>query len=240
MARPRGLSGVDRGGQADAGRVQGPLPRVALFLAAFFLAWTIRATVLFPLDERIAAGWPRQVYANAVKFALWVVPVVLYLRYVDGTNLFGYLRLTTPPRWAGLVRAAVVAVLFFALAFAGPVATRGVGAFSIDPGRAAAILASVAVSPVWEEVLFRGFIFGKLREQTRFWTANLATAVLFVAVHWPHWLWSDGPRADLLATSAGVLALALVLGYLVEQTNSLWLAVVVHIANNFLVALLRG
>ena len=95
-------------------------------------------------------------------------------------------------------------------------------------------LAFIFFSPISEEILFRGFILNKLGETLRFWTANLLTAVLFTLIHWPFWLWRNGFQVGMLQTSAGIFLLAILLGYVVRLTNSLWPAVAVHVANNLL------
>jgi len=54
---------------------------LGLYLVAFFAVWTIRATLLYPIDQAIQAQSPawRQVYADAVRILMWVVPVFVYL-----------------------------------------------------------------------------------------------------------------------------------------------------------------
>jgi membrane protease YdiL (CAAX protease family) len=96
------------------------------------------------------------------------------------------------------------------------------------------VLAFIFFSPISEEILFRGFVLNKLAERLKFWMANLLTAVLFTLIHWPFWIWRNGLNGWLIQTSAGIFLLAILLGYVVKLTNSLWPAVAVHIANNFL------
>ena len=46
-----------------------------------------------------------------------------------------------------------------------------------------AFITLIIVAPVAEEVLFRGYLFGKLRKYVPFWAATLITSVLFGLVH---------------------------------------------------------
>jgi membrane protease YdiL (CAAX protease family) len=216
----------------------------APFLALFFLAWALRGTVLFGLDGAIEPELLRRVYSNGVKFLLWVVPVFAYLKYVDRTSPLAYLRLTTRPHRFGVLRAAAATLLFFSavMAFEGVVSGRDVAAAltrAQAPG-ALAVLLSIAVSPLFEEIFFRGFVLRKLLEAWAFWPANLLTSLLFVAIHWPNWLWVNGPAPWIAPVSATVFVLGCFLGYLVRETNSLWPSVVAHIANNFLAAMFAG
>jgi membrane protease YdiL (CAAX protease family) len=80
--------------------------------------------------------------------------------------------------------------------------------------------------------LFRGLVLTELCRRTRFWTANTASAPLFVAVHWPYWLWNRGLALAVLRDSGAVFILALVLGYLVRKTDAIWPATVLHALGN--------
>ena len=95
-------------------------------------------------------------------------------------------------------------------------------------------LAFIFFSPISEEILFRGFVLHQFADRLRFWAANLITAVLFTLIHWPFWVWRNGFHPSILQNSAGILLLAILLGYVVKLTGSLWPAVALHIANNML------
>ena len=220
--------------------------RLGLYIAAFFAAWAVRATVLYPIDEAIQAQSPawRQVYADAVRIALWVVPVFAYLAVVDRVAPLRFLYLTTPVERRGLLIGGAVAALYLA----GGVALLVVGEIQGGPQHVVVDLASwrwydlvlgLPIAPLAEEILFRGFVLRKMQDFARFWPANLATAGLFVAIHWPYWLYSQGWNAGLLAASASIFGLALLLGYLVRRTDSLWPSIVTHMLNNFISASVR-
>ncbi|HWS55688.1 MAG TPA: CPBP family intramembrane glutamic endopeptidase [Pyrinomonadaceae bacterium] len=214
-----------------------------VFVLLFFAVWALRATVLFPLDERVEPPWLRAVYGHAWKFAVWVVPAYVYVRARSRRRPLEYMKLTTRPRAKGLLAAAVAAVLFFAgvILFEGFTSGRNLNPlWRAGLPAALSTLLAVAVSPVMEEILFRGFLLNALRERAGFWTANLLTALLFVLVHWPHWLWAGGWRPSLVAVSASILILALFLGLVLRWTNSLWPCVLVHVFNNFLSSFLRA
>jgi len=89
-------------------------------------------------------------------------------------------------------------------------------------------LVGVLVAPVGEEVLFRGFIQGALREACGARAALAATAALFAAIHF-----------NLFAFPA-LLALGLVLGYLYDRTQSLVGPIVLHALYNAAVLALLG
>ena len=67
--------------------------QLTVFLAAFFVVWTFRATLFFAVDESIASPIERAAYSNLLKLLLWVLPAAA----------FGYrLRSTPPPKYLGV------------------------------------------------------------------------------------------------------------------------------------------
>ena len=105
-------------------------------------------------------------------------------------------------------------------------------------GHWAALLLTLPIACLAEEVLFRGFLLRKAWALMGFWPANVLTAGLFAAIHWPGWLASGGLRAELAMMSLSVFAVGLLLGNVLKLTGSLWPCVLVHILNNAAVSLL--
>ncbi len=214
---------------------------VGLYILIFFALWTIRATLLYPIDETIQAQSPawRQVYADAVRVIMWIVPVFVYLAVVDKVAPLQFLYLKTPVDRRGLLVGGVVAALYLACGFALTYLLAGNGqpkqiSIDVTSWQWYNILLGVPIAPLAEEILFRGFVLRKLQGFARFWPANLLTAALFMAIHWPYWLYSQGWNTGLIAASLSVFGFGLLLGYLVHKTNSLWPSIVTHTLNNFI------
>ena len=99
----------------------------------------------------------------------------------------------------------------------------------------------VLLQPVLEELLFRGLIQGKLltwnwgkRQFAGFTLANLATSLLFTALHFashpPLW-------------AAGVLLPSMLFGYFRDRHDSVYPAIALHVFYNagyFLLPLFNG
>jgi len=85
-----------------------------------------------------------------------------------------------------------------------------------------AFLMLIVIAPVAEEVLFRGYLLGKLRHHVPTWAAILITSALFGLVHFN---WS---------VSIDVFALSIVLCLLRVRTNRLWPGVFLHMIKNAL------
>lgn len=83
-----------------------------------------------------------------------------------------------------------------------------------------AFISLVVVAPFAEELLFRGYLLGKLRKYTQFWISLLITSLLFAIVHFQ---WNVG---------FDVFALSVVLCVLRLMTKSLWSPVLLHMLKN--------
>ena len=74
----------------------------------------------------------------------------------------------------------------------------------------------VVLGPIFEEILFRGFLFGALRQSLRPWGAGLLSALVFSLTH-------GDPQAIVALTVLGVI-----LAFLYQRSHSLWPAIIAH------------
>lgn len=88
--------------------------------------------------------------------------------------------------------------------------------------RIIAFIALVVVAPVAEEVIFRGFLYGKLRNRLSIIPAMLIVSLLFAVLHGQ---WNVG---------VNVFALSLVLCGLREITGTIYSGIIVHMLKNAL------
>ncbi|MAU34071.1 hypothetical protein CL689_00615 [Candidatus Saccharibacteria bacterium] len=83
-----------------------------------------------------------------------------------------------------------------------------------------AFLMLVIVAPIAEEIIFRGYLLGKLRKYAPTWLAILVTSILFGAVH------------GQLNVGIDTFALSIVMCLAVVLTKSLWPAILIHMMKN--------
>jgi membrane protease YdiL (CAAX protease family) len=83
-----------------------------------------------------------------------------------------------------------------------------------------AFIMLVLIAPVAEELLFRGYLFGKIRKYAPLWVAILVTSATFGIVHFA---WNVG---------LDVFALSIVLCLLRVITGSLWPSIMLHMLKN--------
>jgi membrane protease YdiL (CAAX protease family) len=86
-----------------------------------------------------------------------------------------------------------------------------------------AFITLVLLAPFAEEMLFRGYLFGKLRRTLPFFMATLLTSVLFGLLHVSNGTWN---------VAVDVFALSLVLCYVRESTGSIWTGILIHMMKN--------
>jgi len=83
-----------------------------------------------------------------------------------------------------------------------------------------AFLTLVVVAPIAEETLFRGYLYGKLKNYVPIWVAMLVTSALFGFIHGAWNLAID------------VFALSIILCVLREMTGNIWASILVHMMKN--------
>jgi membrane protease YdiL (CAAX protease family) len=86
-----------------------------------------------------------------------------------------------------------------------------------------AFLTLVVIAPFSEELIFRGYLLGKLRAKVPLWAAVLITSVLFGLLHVPGGGWS---------VAVDVFALSITLCLLRVYTGSIWASILLHMIKN--------
>jgi membrane protease YdiL (CAAX protease family) len=174
------------------------------------------------------------VYAQLIKVILWVMPVCLYIKFIDKANIPRALKLgNTRGKW-GSILAWLAAFTIVMLGSASIQA--GVMPHAPTAGWLVLILTNI-VTPVSEEIMFRGFILNKLMDRTRFWRANLISSILFVAIHIPYWWYARGINWGVVYDLGGVMVLSLILGYFFKKFDSLIPPILAHMINNMITSL---
>ena len=175
---------------------------------------TSLAAVIYGLTLLIAMGVPK-----------------LLQKYTTSWRELGLDRL---PRWAdiGFAPAAYVGYLVVLTAVTAALVTFvpsydiqqtqevGFEALSFRYEYILAFITLVIIAPVAEEVLFRGYLYGKLRRAVPLWAAILATSALFAAVH-GQW----NVAVDTFILSVFMCGLR-------EITGSIWAGILLHMIKN--------
>lgn len=83
-----------------------------------------------------------------------------------------------------------------------------------------AFLALVVIAPVAEEALFRGYLYGKLRNTAPVWVAILVVSAVFAIIHGQ---WNVGIDVFILSVVACALR---------EVTGGIWAGILLHMLKN--------
>ncbi len=95
--------------------------------------------------------------------------------------------------------------------------------FTGKEGAYLALALSIIVTPIVEELYFRGFLFRGLQSHHRLWIAYGASALIFALLHPP------------LIVMLETFIIGLLLAYLTQETKSVFPAIVIHAINNAVV-----
>jgi CAAX protease family protein len=202
-------------------------PTFITYVLAFHLAWACWPYFLYP--RVVAMGETTLAYALVnigIRLLVWVLPVWLYLRFVDGVDPVNYLKLRHRVR-----RGVVIALALTTLNLAGSILRFGVPHPDMQRVTWNSMLGTSFLVGFIEEIPYRGFILQKLAERMNFWVANLITSLLFLWIHVPGWLALHLLRADTMAT---IFVFGFVMGIAFRYADSLWTPIIVHSTNDFL------
>ena len=211
-----------------------------VFLVVFFDVWTFRATLFFAVDESIASPTARAAYSNLLKLLLWVLPAAAFGYRFRSTPPAKYLGLSVMPslrNWLMCLAATFIFLLAVTL-FTLTLDRKSFSAVSFTSLPTVLGLLQFVISPLLEELLFRGMVMKELMTLLPTYLAILLTSLLFVGIHLPFWLSHDGPTPSVVTNAIGVFVFSILAGWLYAKSGSIWPPTLAHIANNILSSLL--
>jgi membrane protease YdiL (CAAX protease family) len=206
-----------------------PLTPVIGYLAFFYFAWTfVWVYGVYPWATK-TIGDATLVYALiniAFRFLIWVLPVFLYLRYVEKVSVLDYLQLKQYWR-----RGVIVGLTVSVINFLGTMARIGQPAWSGAHVTWNSVLGTSLLVGVFEEIPFRGFMLRKLQERFDFVTAMVISSILFVGAHIPGWIMLGSLTAYHLIY---IFAFGSVMAIILRYSQSLWAPIISHSVNDCL------
>jgi membrane protease YdiL (CAAX protease family) len=198
-----------------------------VYLVAFYAVWSCYILLITPHFGR---GPLFLIVENLVKLAVWTLPVLVWIRYVDRQDPLAYLKLREnihPGVLYGLLAGGLLATYLVGQRLV-------VGFHGFDLGFAwSQWIGGVVLVGVTEEVVFRGFVLQRLLTVTRFRWANLVTSFLFLLIHFPRWIRDDQlASAEIIGAILYVFAFSYLQGYLLKRSGSLWSCFLSHAIGN--------
>ena len=142
----------------------------------------------------------------------------------DPRSLFEFKRVWILPAWSQVI---LVVVLFVAMVLLTHAEFRAKGTSFGIAGPAFNAL----VNPIYEELIFRGWILGRLERARGAVVAIAVSSLLFGILHLRNIFWLDTEALVRSMLYTG-LVFGPVAGYLTLRCRSVWPAVCLHYANN--------
>jgi membrane protease YdiL (CAAX protease family) len=201
-----------------------------LLIAAWIGAWVVHGTMSLSEQATLADT----VYWTCAKMLIWLLPIFAIISVRKQRSITAYLCLKDARN--GVAIGVVCGVAFAALTFLRDVFTRRFGLPAGDPG----LLNALLIAPLFEEIVFRGFLLRLLQDaDLGFWAADVVTATLFLGIHLPGWYFMGSPNLWNGAAMLGIFLVGMVAGYAKQRSGSLWGAIVFHFVNNLYSAFVR-
>ncbi len=202
-----------------------------LMLLLVTLAWIGRLGLYYLCEEDLASPINSFLLSFLYRFVIFVLPVFLFLRWVDKEPVFEFLKLTT-----SMTRGLAVGFVILAIGAVCQTMAIYLNVDSLPDEGILGLLEEVVVPGVFEEIFFRGFVLNQLRRTLSFHRANFYTSLLFLPFHWVTWLmvaW-EGMLIMLVRSFFLFFLISLPLGLFQEKTNSLWPCIAFHMMVNFI------
>lgn len=202
-----------------------------IYLIVFYTAWTTWVLVGYPRVRSLGEATLLYALINlTIRGLVWVLPVFIYLRYVEGVKPLVYLKLKE--HWR---RGLLFALVFSALNFLASLAQHGLPHFGAGAVTWNSVLSTSLLIGFVEEVPFRGFIFQKLNEWFSFPSASLISSVLFLAIHLPGWF---SLHLFKIQAAIFVFVFGVLMTILLRYSKSLWAPIISHSLNDFFAGVL--
>jgi len=211
----------------------------AWVLVSFALAQMVTLGVITGLNAlQVPFGAMNQaVLSTLISVVVYVLSIVITIgvpwwikKYRTSREDIG---LTSWPSWTDIFLAPAGFIIYFILSAVLALIAANITTINLDQVQETgfdtisqnyeyilAFLSLVIIAPIAEEVLFRGYLFGKLRKHAPLWIAILITSLLFAVVHGA---WNVG---------IDVFALSIILCLLRVWSKSLWAPILLHMIKN--------
>lgn len=201
------------------------------YLLLFYALWIGWVYLVYPPMQALGPATLAYALANiATRLLLWVIPVFLYLRYIDHVNPIAYLKLNC--YWK---RGILLGLALSLLNFLGMLLRFGLPHPALQYVTWNSILGTSILVGFFEEIPFRGFILQKLQEKYPFWISNLLSSLLFLGIHLPGWIML---HALTWSNVISIFVLGVVFAVIFYFSKTLWSSIITHSLNDFLSAVL--
>jgi membrane protease YdiL (CAAX protease family) len=192
-----------------------------VLIAGFFMLWTFRVLYLPAPESDTLWGFLQNTGLRVVFFLIPFLLAAFFLSKDSLRDIFA-LHKGTPIGW------------LLASFYAGALIIIEISQRAITPTTTVWMSLNFSLTPIIEELVFRGFIFTRLLKMTGKVQTVLISSVLFTLIHFPGWIFISGLKGENFLTITGqVFVFSLIQGVIRLFAKSVLPNIVVHIVNNF-------
>lgn len=132
--------------------------------------------------------------SNLVKFTLWVIPAVGFVSWARRARSVRYLGISVSPTNRQWILSLTVTILLLCgvIGLETSVGMKTLSFSGLHFSTTVVGLLFFFLSPLMEEILFRGLVTKEFLIILPSWGANLVASLFFVGVHLPYWLSHGG------------------------------------------------
>lgn len=210
---------------------------IASFVLAYGLVWALLKLIVWIMPGAFS-GISQNVYVVAVSTSVYVFALLIMLfaprlwkRSMVSRSTLGLDRLVS---WLDIALTVPAMVVYFIVAMVAmwgasflpwinldQVQETGLTAFAPSSEMVMIFLLLVVIGPFVEELIFRGYVYGKIRSTgVPFWLTALIVSAAFAAAHGQ---WN---------VAIDTFVLSMVMCVMREQTGSIWVGVLMHMIKN--------
>jgi len=201
-------------------------------LVFFYLTWTIKE--LWLLEYIYSFGEIISPLVEAlVKSLIWIVPVSIYIKIHLYSDPISYLKMNVNVK-EGVFWGILLSLLLGAVLILEAFLFNGVFfhfSLSFDDYLNTVLMAGLA-----EEIVFRGLILQEFNKKLAFWKANIMTALLFLVIHYPIWIYND--FIFQFGSHIYIFLIGLLFGFVFKKTGSLWTVILLHAFHNYVLSII--
>ena len=199
-----------------------------IYVITFHAFWMgVYVFAIYPWMRSLGERSLRYALINiSIRLVVWVLPVFLYLIYLDEVNPFEYLKLQR--NWK---RGVIIGVVLSVINLIGTTIRFGVPHLNAQSLTWNSVIGTSIVIGFVEEIPYRGFMLQKFAERYGFWAATAISSILFLSIHLPGWI---SLHLLKLGSVIAVFIFGAVMAIVLRYGKSLLAPIITHSTNDFI------
>lgn len=212
--------------------------KISLLFVLFLAIWGFCIFCVLPLTEGSLSRWGEAAFEGGVKAAVWLgFGLISLRRYAGALPVKAKEMFTAKPdvplllKMGGIMLVGQLAGMFF----------RHRGFYVSPEFHPSDLITMFFVVGICEELVFRGFFMNALSAHMSEESANMVSALFFMAVHFPKYIY-DGTffSLQIFFACAFLFSIGVIFGYAFRKTHCIWVPAILHSVWDLLAVTIGG